>query len=108
MSDVVYPPAPDVGTVLGGYRPSDDEPYMNAAQQAYFRTKLLQWRQEILLGSGQTLRELREEDTRLPDMTDWASAEMQRAFQLRTRDRERKLLSKIDEALRRLDDGSYG
>lgn len=108
MSDVVIeaPALPD--EELAGYRPSEDEPYMNGAQQEYFRRKLLLWREQILRGSGRTLRELREEDTRLPDMTDWASAEVQRAFQLRTRDRERKLLNKIEEALRRIDDGSYG
>ena len=92
----------------GGYRPSDSEPYMNEAQQEYFRRKLIQWRDEILRGSNQTLQRLREEDNRLADLTDWASAEIERGFQLRTRDRERKLLSKIDEALKRLDDGSYG
>jgi DnaK suppressor protein len=92
----------------GGYRPSDSEPYMNEAQQEYFRRKLISWRDEILRGSNQTLQRLREEDNRLADLTDWASAEIERGFQLRTRDRERKLLSKIDEALRRLDEGSYG
>ena len=92
----------------GDYRPSDEEPYMNEAQQAYFRRKLLGWREEILRGSNQTLRRLKEEDNRLADASDWASAEVERGFQLRTRDRERKLLSKIDEALRRLDEGSYG
>ncbi|HET6519249.1 MAG TPA: RNA polymerase-binding protein DksA [Geminicoccaceae bacterium] len=81
---------------------------MNEAQQEYFRRKLIQWRDEILRGSNQTLQRLREEDNRLADLTDWASAEIERGFQLRTRDRERKLLSKIDEALKRLDDGSYG
>ena len=90
------------------YRPSDSEPYMNEAQQEYFRRKLMNWRDEILRGSNQTLRRLKEEDNRLADLTDWASAEMERGFQLRTRDRERKLLSKIDEALRRIDEGSYG
>ncbi len=90
------------------YRPSDHEPYMNEAQQEYFRRKLMNWRDEILRGSNQTLRRLKEEDNRLSDLTDWASAEMERGFQLRTRDRERKLLSKIDEALRRIDEGSYG
>ena len=90
------------------YRPSEDEPYMNPRQTEYFRRKLLRWREEILRGSGETLRQLKEEDTRLPDQSDWASAEIQRSFELRTRDRERKLLSKIDAALRRIEDGSYG
>jgi DnaK suppressor protein len=90
------------------YRPSEDEPYMNPRQIEYFRRKLLLWRDDILRGSDVTLRQLKEEDTRLPDQSDWASAEMQRNFQLRTRDRERKLLSKIEAALRRIEDGSYG
>lgn len=90
------------------YRPSEDEPYMNPRQTEYFRRKLIRWREEILRGSDVTLRQLKEEDTRMPDASDWASAEMHRSFQLRTRDRERKLLSKIDAALRRIEDGSYG
>jgi DnaK suppressor protein len=90
------------------YRPSDDESYMNPKQEAYFRKKLQVWRDEILRGSDETLKQLKEQDTRLPDATDWASAEIQRSFELRTRDRERKLLSKIDAALRRIDEGSYG
>ena len=90
------------------YRPSEDEPYMNPRQTEYFRRKLLRWREEILRGSGETLRQMKEEDTRLPDQSDWASAEIQRSFELKTRDRERKLLSKIDAALRRIEDGSYG
>ena len=94
--------------VLEDYRPTEDEPYMNPRQMEYFRTKLGRWREEILRGSDLTLQQLKEEDTRLPDATDWASAEMARNFQLRTRDRERKLLSKIEAALRRIEDGSYG
>jgi DnaK suppressor protein len=90
------------------YRPSEDEPYMNARQEEYFRRKLMRWRDEILRGSDETLRQLKEEETRVADMTDWASAEMQRSFELRTRDRERKLLSKIDAALRRIEEGTYG
>lgn len=81
---------------------------MSSRQTEYFRRKLLRWRDEILKGSGETLRQLKEEDTRLPDQSDWATAEMQRSFELRTRDRERKLLSKIDAALQRIEDGSYG
>ena len=94
--------------LIEGYRPTEDEPYMNARQTEYFRRKLLAWREEILRGSGLTLAQLKEEDTRLPDQSDWASAEITRSYELRTRDRERKLLSKIDEALRRIEDGSYG
>lgn len=90
------------------YRPSEDEPYMNARQEEYFRRKLMRWRDEILRGSDETLRQLKEEETRVADMTDWASAEIQRNFELRTRDRERKLLSKIDAALRRIEEGTYG
>jgi DnaK suppressor protein len=90
------------------YRPTEDEPYMNEQQREYFRRKLLAWRDEILRGSSQTLRQLKEEDNRLADMSDWASFETERNFQLRARDRERKLLSKIDEALRRIEDGTYG
>jgi DnaK suppressor protein len=90
------------------YRPSEDEPYMNETQREYFRRKLLSWREEILRGSNETLRQLKEEDTRVADMSDWASYETERSFQLRARDRERKLLSKIDDALRRIEDGSYG
>ena len=90
------------------YRPTEDEPYMNDAQREYFRRKLMHWREEILRGSTETLRQLKEEDSRLADMSDWASFETERNFQLRARDRERKLLSKIDEAMRRIEDGSYG
>ena len=94
--------------IFNSYRPSEDEPYMNETQREYFRRKLLNWREEILRGSNETLRQLKEEDNRVADMSDWASHETERNFQLRARDRERKLLSKIDEALRRLEDGSYG
>ncbi len=90
------------------YRPSEDEPYMNDQQQEYFRRKLMRWREEILRGSSETLRQLKEEDNRLADMSDWASFETERSFQLRARDRERKLLSKIAAAIERIDDGSYG
>ena len=100
--------APVSDVIPGGYRPSEDEPYMNARQTEYFRRKLLTWRDEILRGSDVTLKQLREEDMRLPDQSDWAPAEIQRSFELRTRDRERKLLSKIDSALKRIEDGSYG
>ncbi len=91
-----------------GYRPSDDEPYMNPRQLEYFRRKLLRWREEILRGSDVTLRRLQEESERLTDPADWASAEAERYYELRTRDRERKLLAKIDAALRRIEEGTYG
>ena len=90
------------------YRPTEDEPYMNGDQREYFRRKLLSWRDDILRGSNETLRQLKEEESRVADMSDWASFETERNFQLRARDRERKLLSKIDEALRRIEEGSYG
>lgn len=90
------------------YRPTEDEPYMNPRQVEYFRRKLLAWRDELVRGSGLTLKQLQADDSRLSDASDWASAEVQRAFELRTRDRERKLLSKIEEALKRIEDGSYG
>lgn len=90
------------------YRPTEDEPYMNQDQREYFRRKLISWRDEILRGSNETLRQLKEEDNRVADMSDWASYETERNFQLRARDRERKLLSKIDEALRRIEEGTYG
>ena len=90
------------------YRPSEDEPYMNEEQCEFFRRKLIAWRDEILRGSSETLRQLKEEENRVADLSDWASFETERNFQLRSRDRERKLLSKIDEALKRIEDGSYG
>jgi DnaK suppressor protein len=90
------------------YRPTEDEPYMNDNQREYFRRKLLSWRDDILRGSNETLRQLKEEESRVADMSDWASFETERNFQLRARDRERKLLSKIDEALRRIEEGTYG
>ncbi len=90
------------------YRPSEDEPYMNPRQLEYFRRKLLKWREEILRGSGETLQQLQQGTDRPADPTDWASSEMQRYFELRTRDRERKLLAKIDAALRRIEEGTYG
>jgi DnaK suppressor protein len=90
------------------YRPTEDEPYMNEKQRDYFRRKLQSWREEILRGSNETLRQLKEEESRVADMSDWASFETERNFQLRARDRERKLLSKINEALRRIEEGTYG
>jgi DnaK suppressor protein len=89
-------------------RPLANEEYMSDGQLAYFKQKLLAWRNEILRVSGITLQELKDEDTRLADSSDWASAEIQRHYHLRTRDRERKLLSKIQQALTRIEDGSYG
>lgn len=90
------------------YRPSEDEPFMNDMQQEYFRQKLLKWRSELLRESTETVHHLQEENLQQPDITDRASMETDRALELRTRDRERKLISKIDAALRRIEDGSYG
>src|SRR5580692_2225399 len=91
-----------------GYRPSDDEEFMGPLQVEYFRQKLLHWRAELLSDSSDTLRHLNEESRLMPDITDRASLETERAIELRTRDRERKLISKIDAALERLDTGTYG
>jgi DnaK suppressor protein len=90
------------------YRPSEDEPFMNPMQREYFRQKLLKWRAELLRESSETLLHLQEESLSEADITDRASLETDRALELRTRDRERKLIAKIDEALRRIDEGSYG
>src|ERR1700741_1119222 len=90
------------------YRPHDKEDFMNPMQQEYFRQKLLAWKAELLRESGETLNHLQEESLSEPDITDRATLETDRALELRPRDRERKLISKIDEALRRIEDGSYG
>lgn len=90
------------------YRPSDAEPFMNERQREYFRTKLLAWKEEILKESRETLNHLAEENTNHPDLADRATSEADRAIELRARDRQRKLISKIDAALKRIDDGSYG
>jgi DnaK suppressor protein len=90
------------------YRPTDKEEFMNPLQLEYFRQKLLQWRAELLADSTGTLRHLKEESLLKPDLTDRASLETERAIELRTRDRERKLISKIDAALSRIDIGTYG
>mgnify|MGYP001221790223 CR=1 FL=1 len=90
------------------YRPSGKEPFMNAKQREYFRQRLLRWRSELLRETNQTLQNLQEESLQAPDMADRASAETDRAVELRTRDRERKLVQKIDEALKRIEEGEYG
>ncbi len=91
-----------------GYQPTDDEPFMNARQLDYFRQKLLDWRASILKDSHQTLQHLQTNNEREADIADRASTESDRALELRTRDRQRKLIGKIDAALRRIEDGSYG
>ncbi len=90
------------------YRPSKDEPFMSSRQLDYFRLKLMTWRGELLADSSQTLQHLQQETAPESDFADRASAETDRAIELRTRDRERKLISKIDAALRRIEDGRYG
>jgi len=90
------------------YRPSDKEPFMNERQREYFRAKLLAWREDILKEAKETLQHLQEENQNHPDIADRASSETDRAIELRTRDRQRKLIAKIDEALTRIDDGTYG
>ena len=90
------------------YRPLEDEPFMNAKQREYFRRRLNRWREELLAESNQTLQSLQEASLQSPDIADRASAETDRAVELRTRDRGRKLIQKIDEALQRIEDGSYG
>lgn len=90
------------------YIPSDDEPFMNAKQREYFKRRLLTWRDELLTESGVTLRHLQEDSLQAADIADRAAAETDRALELRTRDRERKLIQKIDEALERIADKSYG
>lgn len=93
---------------LKEYRPSTDEPFMNERQQEYFKQKLIQWRADILQESRDTLDQLQEESLQLPDIADRASSETDKALELRTRDRQRKLISKIDAALRRIETGEYG
>ncbi len=90
------------------YHPTKKEPFMNPMQLEYFRLKLENWRDELLRESNETLHHLQEDSPREPDIADRASLETDRALELRTRDRERKLISKIDEALERIEDGSYG
>jgi DnaK suppressor protein len=90
------------------YRPSEDEEFMNDRQQEYFKEKLLLWKEEILRESRETLTHLQSETENHPDLADRASSETDRALELRTRDRQRKLISKIDEALRRIEEGTYG
>jgi DnaK suppressor protein len=90
------------------YRPLEKEPFMNPMQLEYFRQKLLRWRGELLNESNETLQHLQEESLSEPDIADRASLETDRALELRTRDRERKLISKIDDALKRIEDGTYG
>ena len=90
------------------YRPSEEEPFMNERQRAYFRRKLVAWRDEILRSTKETLAHLQEESAQHADIADRATSETERALELRARDRQRKLIAKIDAALERIDDGTYG
>ena len=90
------------------YKPADSEPFMNERHREYFRKKLLSWKEEILKESKETLQHLQDERLNHPDLADRASSETERAIELRARDRQRKLIAKIDAALQRLDDGTYG
>ncbi|WP_211110480.1 RNA polymerase-binding protein DksA [Acuticoccus mangrovi] len=90
------------------YRPSEDEPFMNDRQREYFRQKLLDWRSEILREAKYTLEQLAERERNHPDLADRATSEADHAIELRARDRQRKLIAKIDAALARIEDGSYG
>ena len=98
---MTVPLAPD-------YQPSDDEPFMNSTMREYFRQRLLQWRAGLLNDSSETLQHLQEGGTLEADIADRASVETDRSLELRTRDRARKLIAKIDEALQRIEEGSYG
>jgi DnaK suppressor protein len=90
------------------YRPSEDEEFMNPMQREYFRQKLIRWRAELMAESSETLQRIKDDSLAEPDLSDRATLETDRSLELRTRDRERKLVSKIDAALLRIEDGSYG
>lgn len=90
------------------YRPTENESFMNKKQQAYFREKLVAWKEEILRETRETLQNLQSESQNHADIADRASSETDRAIELRARDRQRKLIAKIDAALQRIDDGTYG
>ena len=90
------------------YKPTQKEKFMNAKMKEYFRQKLLNWKNELLKESNQTLSNLQSDNEAKPDITDRASEEIDRSFELRTRDRERKLINKINSALQRIEDGTYG
>jgi len=94
--------------IVKAYRPSESEPFMNERQKEYFRQKLSAWKDDILRESRETLQHLQDESTNHPDVADRASSETDRAIELRARDRQRKLIAKIDAALQRIEDGTYG
>jgi DnaK suppressor protein len=97
-----------MATVTKQYRPSENEPFMNERQKEYFRAKLQAWKEEILEESRSTIASLQQDTVAESDLADRATSETDRALELRTRDRQRKLIAKIDEALRRIEDGTYG
>lgn len=101
-------PTTTVPVLDANYRPSEDEEFMCAKHRAYFRKKLQDWKEDILRESRETLTHLQKETENHPDLADRASSETDRSLELRTRDRQRKLISKIDSAIRRIDDDSYG
>ena len=90
------------------YRPAENEPFMNDRQLEYFRRKLIVWKQELMSQSAETIEGLQESGRNVPDIADRASEETDRALELRTRDRQRKLVSKIDAAMRRIENGEFG
>ena len=93
---------------VNSYRPTDEEPFMNERQRDYFRQKLLDWKEDILKEAKETLQHLQDENQNHSDLADRASSETDRAIELRARDRQRKLIAKIDAAIQRIDDGTYG
>ena len=97
-----------MSVITEDYRPTDDEPFMNERQLAYFRKKLLDWKNEILSQSKLTIEQMQSESLQMADPADRASSETDHSLELRTRDRQRKLISKIDSAIRRIDSGEYG
>ena len=98
-----------MATISKNYRPTIKEKFMNSKMKEYFRLKLVNWKKDLLKESSQTLKKLqKEENSPKPDLTDRATEEIERSFELKTRDRERKLINKINGALKRIDDGSYG
>ncbi len=108
LADVEFPSMKAEVFLPDDYRPAENEPFMNGRQLEYFRRKLITWKQELLSQSAETIDNLQDSARSVPDITDRASEETDRALELRTRDRQRKLVAKIDSALRRIDTGEYG
>ena len=104
----IFDPGSEPVKIPPGYRPSANEEFMNPAQLVYFRNKLLEWKESIIRESRETMAQLKDGPIREADLTDRASSETDWSIELRTRDRQRKLISKIDAALRRIEDGEYG